>query len=462
MSLSDSSSSADITSLPAPSSGSLDNPDSSSLAITCHRLTGNNYLEWSQSVKIYVVGRGRSGYLTGNTEQPNATTDAAGSAKWLQENNQVMSWLLNSMIPSVGRNFLLYTSAAEIWTAVQETYSSKDNDSALYGIEEQIFALKQEGMGVTAYYNSLQSLWQQIDLYENNEWSTPNDVKENTSTSLLAVAVGIKQKDLVDKLVMKFLSNNGFVVMLFHYDGIVDEWKQFEWCDKVIHVSARNQTKWWFAKRFLHPDIVSEYSYIFLWDEDLGVENFRPEVYVSIIEHEGLEISQPALDRSKSEVHHQITARERKSIVHSVYDSCCRRTFKNHAKGKRCDDHSKDPPCTGWIEMMAPVFSRAAWRCVWYMVQNDLIHAWGIDMQVGYCAQGDRTDNIGIVDAEYVVHHNRPSLGDDNVEKHVKGRRLDKQFCKRRTSLIRFMLMLYCCCVDVLWLVASYARLVKA
>lgn len=30
----------------------------------------------------------------------------------------------------------------------------------------------------------------------------------------------------------------------------------------------------WFAKRFLHPDIVSEYEYIFLWDEDIGVENF--------------------------------------------------------------------------------------------------------------------------------------------------------------------------------------------
>uniref|UniRef100_A0A0R0H2W7 CFA20 domain-containing protein n=1 Tax=Glycine max TaxID=3847 RepID=A0A0R0H2W7_SOYBN len=32
----------------------------------------------------------------------------------------------------------------------------------------------------------------------------------------------------------------------------------------------------WFAKRFLHPDIVSIYDYIFLWDEDLGVEHFSP------------------------------------------------------------------------------------------------------------------------------------------------------------------------------------------
>lgn len=36
----------------------------------------------------------------------------------------------------------------------------------------------------------------------------------------------------------------------------------------------------WFAKRFLHPDVVSVYDYIFLWDEDLGVENFHPGRYI--------------------------------------------------------------------------------------------------------------------------------------------------------------------------------------
>lgn len=37
----------------------------------------------------------------------------------------------------------------------------------------------------------------------------------------------------------------------------------------------------WFAKRFLHPDIVAEYNYIFLWDEDLGVEHFDPARYAA-------------------------------------------------------------------------------------------------------------------------------------------------------------------------------------
>ncbi|XP_073221117.1 uncharacterized protein [Cicer arietinum] len=54
--------------------------------------------------------------------------------------------------------------------------------------------------------------------------------------------------------------------------------------------------------------------------------------------------------------------------------------------------------------MMAPVFSKKSWQCVWRVVQNDLIHAWGLDRQLGYCAQGDRMRNVGVVDSEYIVH----------------------------------------------------------
>ncbi|XP_052728088.1 uncharacterized protein LOC108328216 isoform X2 [Vigna angularis] len=267
------------------------------------------------------------------------------------------------------------------------------------------------------------------DLEMRHLWNLPMTKtiknKQNASTNLFAIAVGIKQKDLVNKMVKKFLSSN-FVVMLFHYDGIVDKWNDFEWNNQVIHVAVANQSKWWFAKRFLHPDIVAEYGYIFLWDEDLGVENFHPDRYVSIIESEGLEISQPALDTENSEVHHQITARGRRSKVH-------RRIYKTGGRGKGCDENSSAPPCTGYVEMMAPVFSRAAWRCVWYMIQNDLIHAWGLDMQLGYCAQGDRTKNVGVVDAEYIVHYGHPTLGGQDLHQ-VSSRAKDHRVDVRRLS----------------------------
>ncbi|KAH9684746.1 pentatricopeptide repeat-containing protein [Citrus sinensis] len=196
-------------------------------------------------------------------------------------------------------------------------------------------------------------------------WSSPSKLNnQRPPMNLLAIAAGIKQKKIVDQIVRKFPSKD-FVVMLFHYDGVVDEWKDLVWADRAIHVSAANQTKWWFAKRFLHPDIVAEYNYIFLWDEDIGVENFNPRRYLSIVKDEGLEISQPALDPVKSEVHHPITARRRNSKAH-------RRMYKYKGSG-RCDDYSTAPPCIGWVEMMAPVFSRAAWRCAWYMIQLNTV-----------------------------------------------------------------------------------------
>ncbi|OIV95721.1 hypothetical protein TanjilG_01515 [Lupinus angustifolius] len=224
-------------------------------------------------------------------------------------------------------------------------------------------------------------------------------------SNLLAITVGVKQKEIVNKIVEKFPSSD-FVVMLFHYDGFLDGWKNLAWSNHAIHVSAINQTKWWFAKRFLHPDIVAGYNYIFLWDEDLLVDNFDAKRYLSIVKEEGLEISQPALDPGKSEVHHPLTVRQKGSKVH-------RRYYKFKGSG-RCDDHSTAPPCIGWVEMMAPVFSKKSWQCVWHLIQNDLIHSWGLDRQLGYCAQGDRMRNVGVVDSEYIVHLGLPTLGGSN------------------------------------------------
>ncbi|XP_015690763.1 uncharacterized protein LOC102709336 [Oryza brachyantha] len=220
--------------------------------------------------------------------------------------------------------------------------------------------------------------------------------------SLLAIPVGIKQKAVVDKLVSKFPGDR-FTVMLFHYDGAVDGWRDLRWSDRAIHVAAIDQTKWWFGKRFLHPDMVADYDYIFLWDEDIEVDGFDPIRYLKVVKREGLEISQPALDR-RSQIHHRLTLRSRKGQVH-------RRFYKTRGGG-RCDGNSTGPPCTGWVEMMVPVFSRAAWRCAWHMIQNDLIYAWGLDFKLGYCARGDRRLNVGIVDSEYVLHRGIPTLGD--------------------------------------------------
>ncbi|XP_076882326.1 uncharacterized protein LOC143530764 [Bidens hawaiensis] len=242
-------------------------------------------------------------------------------------------------------------------------------------------------------------------------WSTSSSkLAANISTphNLLAMPVGLKQKRNVNTIVQKFLQQN-FTIILFHYDGKLDGWQDLEWSNKAIHVVAQNQTKWWFAKRFLHPAAVSIYDYIFLWDEDLGVQHFNPKRYLDIVKTEGLEISQPALDPNSTGIHHRITVRKRTNKFHRrVYDS----------RGSvKCSDASDGPPCAGFVEGMAPVFSRAAWNCAWHLIQNDLVHGWGMDIKLGYCAQGDRTKKVGIVDSEYVVHQGIQSLGGPSAKK---------------------------------------------
>ncbi|KAJ6416538.1 hypothetical protein OIU84_002406 [Salix udensis] len=270
-------------------------------------------------------------------------------------------------------------------------------------------------------------------------WSTSSSRSKadpSTCRVLLAIPVGIKQKDNVNHIVQKFLPEN-FTVILFHYDGKVDGWWDLDWSNEVIHIAAKNQTKWWFAKRFLHPAVVSVYDYIFLWDEDLGVEHFNPGRYLKIVRYEGLEISQPALDPNSTEIHHRITIRARTKKFH-------RRVYERRGSTK-CSDVSEGPPCTGFVEGMAPVFSRSAWYCAWHLIQNDLVHGWGMDMKLGYCAQllgvhnfwlnganrvifrtkkvagkvagsmaiakGDRTKKVGVVDSEYIVHKGIQTLG---------------------------------------------------
>jgi hypothetical protein len=54
----------------------------------------------------------------------------------------------------------------------------------------------------------------------------------------------------------------------------------FDRCRKIFDSMHSVSVCRWYAKRFLHPDVVEPYEYIFIWDEDLGLEHFDPTKYV--------------------------------------------------------------------------------------------------------------------------------------------------------------------------------------
>ncbi|MCO5594934.1 hypothetical protein L7F22_048969 [Adiantum nelumboides] len=271
----------------------------------------------------------------------------------------------------------------------------------------------------------------ETDLYMRRLWGKPEEDLPIRPRYLVTFTVGFDQQEIINAAISKFSKN--WTVVLFHYDGRASEWAQYEWAQHVIHISAKKQSKWWFAKRFLHPDVVALYEYIFLWDEDLGMDNFDAETYVELVRKHGLEISQPALEPSKK-LTWRMTMRRYDSEVH-------RETTESSG---RCKDPHK-PPCTGYaamqvngvatldvsflnsqhlsccrfVEIMAPVFSKSAWKCVWHLIQNDLIHGWGLDFELGRCVK-PAFEKVGVVDAQWIVHKFVPSLGSQGES--VKGR----------------------------------------
>ncbi|CAM6093248.1 unnamed protein product [Calypogeia fissa] len=237
----------------------------------------------------------------------------------------------------------------------------------------------------------------ETDLYQRRLWGDPaQDLPEKPSKYLVTFTVGVNQKPLVNSAVAKFPKDWTF--MLFHYDGNTDDWDEFEWSKTAIHVSAQKQTKWWYAKRFLHPDVVAPFDYIFIWDEDLGVEHFNAEKYIELVRKHGLDISQPGLDPGRGTTW-EMTKRRGEGEVHKI----------TVEKPGWCSDPHL-PPCAGFVEIMAPVFSRKAWRCVWHMIQNDLVHGWGLDFSMRRCVEPAH-EKIGVVDTQWIEHQGVPSLG---------------------------------------------------
>ena len=114
--------------------------DTQTLQITQHRLNGTNYRESSQSVILVFRGKGKMGYLDGSIPRPPVT--AAGYNQWIAENSIVMSWLINSTEPGIGRTYLYYQTAKEIWEGVKRMYSDVENTTQCFEVRSAIHSTK--------------------------------------------------------------------------------------------------------------------------------------------------------------------------------------------------------------------------------------------------------------------------------------------------------------------------------
>lgn len=69
------------------------------------------------------------------------------------------------MEPHISRTYIFLRTAKAIWDVVHEHYSDLENVSQVFEIKNKLKEIRQENMSITEYYNTLQTLWQELDLH---------------------------------------------------------------------------------------------------------------------------------------------------------------------------------------------------------------------------------------------------------------------------------------------------------
>ena len=125
------------------------------------KLKGPNFDVWSQFVTMFIVGRGKKGYLIGTTPQPDV--GAATYDKWVMDDAIVKGWVINSMETDVMMLFIRLKTAKDVWDAVSRTFYEGTDKSIIYDLSRKVMATKQAGRPVSTYFSDLKFIWQELD-----------------------------------------------------------------------------------------------------------------------------------------------------------------------------------------------------------------------------------------------------------------------------------------------------------
>lgn len=69
------------------------------------------------------------------------------------------------MREEISHNFMLYPTAKSMWDAVVQRYSDVENSTQMCDLRDTARTLKQGDMDVIEYFNTLFSLWQELDIF---------------------------------------------------------------------------------------------------------------------------------------------------------------------------------------------------------------------------------------------------------------------------------------------------------
>ncbi|KAH0665724.1 hypothetical protein KY290_027960 [Solanum tuberosum] len=136
-----------------------DNPGVS--LVTC-LLTQDNYSTWRRAMRNALLAKSKLGFVDGSLPRP--TTSSTNEAAWIKGNSMVISWIFNSLHPSLHSSVAFFDTAGELWKDLEERFS-QGNAPRVHQLKMEIVNTQQQDQTMSVYYTKLKGLWDEYGSY---------------------------------------------------------------------------------------------------------------------------------------------------------------------------------------------------------------------------------------------------------------------------------------------------------
>ncbi|MCH80704.1 retrovirus-related Pol polyprotein from transposon TNT 1-94, partial [Trifolium medium] len=133
--------------------------DHPGLVLVSHLLTEENYRSWRRAMLIALGAKNKVGFVDGSIPQP--PDNDPQYALWLRNDNVVASWLLNSVSKELTANIIYSSTAAAIWTDLEERFL-QNNGPRMFQLRKDFITCTQGTLSVGAYYSKIKGLWEEL------------------------------------------------------------------------------------------------------------------------------------------------------------------------------------------------------------------------------------------------------------------------------------------------------------
>jgi hypothetical protein len=79
----------------------------------------------------------------------------------------VLTWILNSISPSLANSLEYHTNPREFWIDLQSRFSH-GNNARLYHLKRELSSLQQKTTSIHEYYNHIKQIWDELSHLQNN------------------------------------------------------------------------------------------------------------------------------------------------------------------------------------------------------------------------------------------------------------------------------------------------------